>query len=236
MAALPKVVAATLALVAATDVFLLYGAHAADPVTPDEAVARYRAAPGGDATGGPPPGVYLYDTAGFAAVDALGVRRDYPAVSTRIVRARPGCGWREEVALFAEHVETYDTCAGRPAGFGTRLVYFAVPSETDLACAADGTCHDPDNDVSATLTTHRGGHGAAVVGGRTVRCVNVSLRTVLRGSTAGGAVRDLCVEPATGLVLTERRSVGLVARSRFVGRVTYTEHATFTLRSLEPLR
>jgi hypothetical protein len=232
MAALPRLVGAALALVLGTDGFLVYGALVAHAVTPEEAVARYRRAPGPPVVAGPPPGVYTYDTTGYAHVDALGVRRTYPRVSSRIVRGH-GCGWREEVPLFTEHVETYDHCPGAEAGFGTRLTYFFVPAVTALRCA-DGRCVDEEHDVSADLTVAREGAGSAVVGGAAVACERVTVTTVLRGSNTGGAVRRLCLDPR-GLVLTEERSVGIVARSAFVGQVVYTERATFTLRSLEPL-
>ena len=160
------------------------------------------------------------------------MRRTYPGVSARIVRAH-GCGWREEVPLFDEHVETYDHCPSGEAGFGTRLTYFFVLSVTSLRCAG-GSCSDPAHDVAAALTVRPDGSGTAVVGGAVLPCERLTVTTVLRGSNTGGAVRRLCVA-ASGLVLTEERSVGIVADSAFVGQVTYTEQATFTLRSLEPL-
>lgn len=233
MAALPRLLAGALTLVLATDAFLVYGALVAHAVSPEDALSRFRSSPGPAAVYGPDSGVYLYDTTGFARVDSLGVRRDYPRVSARIARGHGGC-WREEVPLFAEHVETYDHCPGLvEAGFGTRLTYFFVPAETDLRCVA-GRCVDEANDVTADLTVTRDGVWSVVVGGAAVACERVTVTTVLRGSNTGGAVRRLCVG-SNGLVLHEERSVGIVVRSAFVGRVTYTERATFTLRSLEPL-
>lgn len=232
MAALPRLVATGLALVLATDAFLVYGARVTHPVSAREALARYRARPGPPVTGGPRPGVYLYDTEGHADVDRLGVRRRYPRISARIVRGH-GCGWREEVALFDEHVETYDHCGRSETGFGTRLTYFLVPSVTDLACDS-GRCADPAHDVVADLTVAEEGAGSVVVGGVATPCRRVTVTTVLRGSNVGGAVRRLCVAPS-GLVLREERSVGIAVRSAFIGAVDYTEAATFTLRSLEPL-
>lgn len=181
---------------------------------------------------GPAAGVYLYDTTGHSHVSSLGVRRAYPSVSARIVRGHE-CGWREEVPLFEEHVETYDHCGAEETGFGTRLTYFFVPSVTALRCVA-GACSDPANDVSATLTVTAQGDGEVVVGGTPVGCRRVTVTTVLDGSNKGGAVRRLCVD-AAGLVLYEERSVGIVVRSAFVGEVRYSEQATFVLRSLEAL-
>ena len=236
MAALPRVVATGLALVLATDAFLVYGARAADPVPLRDAVARFRSSP--SASPGPPEGVYLYDTTGYAHVDSFAITRTYPRVTTRVVRGH-GCGWREEVLVFDEHVETYDHCAafgaaGAPAGFGTRLTYFFVPSVTSLTCRGE-TCEDPAHGVSARLTVSDGGPGSVAVDGVGVPCRRTTYTTVLRGSNAGSAHRTVCLR-ADGLVLSEERSVGLVADSAFVGRVTYTEQATFTIRSLDAYR
>ena len=210
--------------VVATDAFLLYGALVAHPVSAADAVGMFRRAPGAAVTAGPAAGVYLYDTTGYAHVDTLGVRRDYPRVSARIVRGHD-CGWREEVRLFAEHVETYDHCDGTQRAFGTRLTYFFVPASTSLTC--DGpACRG--NGVAATVTTSAAGVDPAL------GCRRVTVTTVLRGSNVGGAVRRLCVAPS-GLVVTEERSVGVQVRSAFVGTVNYTEVATFRLRSPVPL-
>lgn len=217
-------VALGLALVLGTDAFLLYGSHVAHPVSAREAVSRFRSSPGPAVAGGPRAGVYLYDTEGYSRVSAFGVRRAYPRVSARIVRGH-GCGWREEVPLFAEHVETYDHCGGEQTGFGTRLSYFLVPSESSYACAA-AACRGPG--VTATLTVSAGGDDARL------GCRRVTLTTVLRGDVTGGAVRRLCVAPS-GLVVREERSVGVRVRSAFVGDVDYVERATFALRSAEPL-
>lgn len=226
-----RLVAALLAVVLGLDAFLVYGATVDHPVRLAEAVARFRAGPGGAAGDG----VYLYDTTGYERVDRLGIHRAYPRVSARILRHTGGCGAREEVVLFREHSETYMSCNGAPTGFGTRLTYFFVPSVTALSCDARGACRDAAHDVRATLTVADGGPGTALVGGVPLPCRRVVVTTVLTGSNAGGARRDLCVAPS-GLVLTERRSVGVVARSAFVGRVAYSEEATFTLRSTVPVR
>jgi hypothetical protein len=223
-----RVIAALLAVTLGLDAFVVYGATVDHPVGVVEAVRRFRAAP--SATGG----VYFYDTVGYERVDRLGIRRDYPRVSARIVR-RDGCAVREEVVLLREHTETYTSCNGVRTGFGTRLTYFFVPSVTDLTCDAGGACRDERHDVTASLDVTDEGAGNAVVGGVTLPCRRVTVTTLLSGSNAGGARRELCVD-ADGLVLTERRSVGVVARSAFVGRVVYAEEATFTLRSTVPLR
>jgi hypothetical protein len=226
-----RLLAVLLAAVLGLDAFVVYGATVTHPVGLTEAVARFRAAPGD----GPVDGVYLYDTTGYERVDRLGIKRDYPRVSARIVRHGGGCGAREEIVLFREHTETYTSCDGALTGFGTRLTYFFVPSVTALSCDPRGACRDAAHDVRATVDVAPGGRGAATVGGVALPCRRLVVTTVLTGANAGGARRDLCVADS-GLVLTERRSVGVVARSAFVGRVAYTEEATFTLRSTVPVR
>ena len=258
-----RLLAACWTLVLGLGVFLVAGARAANPVTRSDAVVRYANAPGfaglpgwnRPLTGGrPAPGVYLYATTGFARIDRLGVRRDYPATTARIVRLGPGCQWREQVAIFNEHLETYSACAQRgdqiDTGFGTRLTYFFVPGVTDLVCEPGGTrtatgrtagaavtfrCADEDHDVVATGTATFRGVSAVTVEGRATPCRRVTIVTVLSGTTTGAASRELCTTPDTGLVLSETRTVGVGVRSRFVGRVAYTEQATFTLQSLTPL-
>lgn len=232
MAVSPRLVGAGLALVLATDAFLVYGARVAHPVSSADAVARFRSSPGPADVAGPPRGVYLYDTTGYSRVSSLGVRRAYPEVTARIVRGH-ACGWREEVPIFDEHVETYDHCGATDTGFGTRLTYFFVPAVTSFTCQV-GSCADDEHDVTATMTTAIDRSGSATVGGVPQFCERRTITTLLRGSNTGAAIRRLCVAPS-GLVLSEERSVSVVVRSAFVGRVRYTEEATFRLRSLDPL-
>lgn len=248
----PRLVAAGLALVLAGDAFLLWGDRVS-VVTPSAAVRAFRA--GDPATAAPPlpaPGVYVYDTTGFERVNRLSIRRDYPRESVRVVRHGFGCAWREEVRLFEQHTETYDVCTdgadARDTGFGTRLSYYYVDSAMALTCGTGGTRTGRSlsvgesrtyactgEGVSAQVTVTYEGEGTAVVDEAEVPCRWVVVVTVLSGSNVGGARRALCTDERTGLVLTEERSVGVVVRSRYVGRVTYSEQATFRLRSLVPL-
>ena len=248
----PRVLAGAVAVVLLANVFLLVGDRAS-VVTPDAALEEYR--DGDPVAGGPPRpagGVYLYDTTGHERVNRLSIRREYPAVSVRIVRLGLGCDWREEVALFEQHSETYDVCTeaddARDTGFGTRLAYYGVDARTSLTCGNGGTrtgggmspgeteTYRCEGDgVRAEVTVTYEGEGTAVVEEVELPCRRVVVTTVLTGSNVGGARRALCTDPRTGLVLTEERSVGVVVRSAFVGRVTYAEQATFRLRSLVPL-
>lgn len=190
----------------------------------------------------PAAGVYVYDTTGYERVDRLSIRRAYPHVSTRTIRA-DGCGYRETVTVFREHVEDYHVCADglRDVRLATRLSYYLVSSSMTLACdrggsrvsAASYECRG--DGTTATVTVAYEGEGTVDVEEVPVTCARVVVTTVLRGDNAGGARRALCVEPRSGLILTEDRSVGVTTRSAFVGRVTYTERATFRIRSLVPL-
>ncbi len=81
MAALPRLVGAALALVLGTDAFLVYGALVAHAVTPEDAVARYRRAPGPPVVAGPPPGVYTDDTRGYVRRTPSESTCAYPVVS-----------------------------------------------------------------------------------------------------------------------------------------------------------
>ena len=249
----PRFVASALAVVLLGDAFLLWGDRAR-PVTPESALEAFRArGPVASAPPLPAAGVYVYDTTGFERVNRLSIRRSYPAASVRVVRPTgAGCAWREEVRLFEEHAETYDVCTdgndARDTAFGTRLSYYYVDSAMSLDCGTGSTrtgrgfavgesrtyaCRGVG--VSAEVTVTYEGEGTAVVDDLEVPCRRVVVVTALAGATTGGARRALCTDERTGLVLTEERSVGVVTRSAFVGRVTYSERATFRLRSLVPL-
>jgi hypothetical protein len=240
-------------LVLLANAFLLFGDRAR-PVSVEAAVADFSHGEHMTAPPLPAAGVYVYDTTGSERVDRLSIHRAYPPVTTRTVRASGGaCGYREDVTVFREHVEVYEVCHEgadvRDVSFETRLTYYFVTTRTVLRCGRGGTriaagmspgettSYECSGDgVTATVTVTYGGPGITTVDGLDTPCRAVTLVTVLRGSTTGGARRALCVDERTGLVLTEERSVGVVTRDRFVGRVAYSEQATFRLRSLVPER
>lgn len=246
-------VVAGLVLVLLADAFLLWGDRAR-PVSVADAVEAFASGEHFTAPPLPASGVYVYDTTGFERVDRLSIRREYPAVTTRTVRAHgASCGYREEVTIFREHVELYDVCHRGTevdeTGFATRLTFYFVRSSMDLTCGLGATRVAPGlaegesrangcegRGVRATVTATFEGTASVVLDDVEVPCRRVTLVTVLRGSTTGGARRALCTDPRTGLVLTEERSVAVSLRDRFVGRVTYTERATFRIRSLVPER
>lgn len=242
--------AAGVVLLLLANAFLLWGDRAR-PVGVSEAVGDFRHGEHATAPPLPAAGVYVYETTGHERVNRLGIRRAYPAVTTRTVRAF-SCGYEERVRIFREHTETYTVCPEgtdvRDTAFGTALSYYFVTSRASLDCGRGGTrvgaglvpgttatYECSGEGVSATVNvTYHGPHVVAVEGSY-VPCRRVTVTTLLRGSTAGGANRALCTDERTGLVLAEKRSVGIVTRDRFVGRVTYTEEAEFRIRSLVPL-
>ena len=59
---------------------------------------------------------------------------------------------------------------------------------------------------------------------------------MVTGATKGTAVVDDWFHPQTGLVLKERRAIGLRVGSPFVGSVGYIDTSEFTLLSLDPRR
>jgi hypothetical protein len=239
-------------LVAAADVFLLWGRGLATPVGPERAAASFlAAAPGGELPGPrPPAGVYRYRTSGWERVDRFGVERAYPAETTRVISWRGGCRWRETVPIFTQHVETYDFCAtGDDAddfAYATRLTYFLVPGAQRFACAPVGrrllTGRPPGSarswrcvegtSVSANTTVYVGPETVRTPAGP-VPTRHLRLVTALSGRSSGGAVRDLWLD-GDGLVVKEERQVSLKVRSGFVGRLTYDERASFLLSGRPP--
>ncbi len=250
-------------LAAALGLFVVHGARTAHPVSVAAATRRYAEDPAyagrGDFDGRPvgerpAPGVYRYATTGSSRIDRLGVVREYPAITVRVVRHGPGCEWSETVPILREHTETYTACSTGgdqlDTGFGTRLVYFSVPSSSDAACSSYGTrtggarepdavvrfsCTDRDHGMHAEGTTTFIGPDSVVVGGVATSCRRIRIVTVMQGATEGAAVREICADPVTGLVLSETRSVGLSVVSAFVGRVRYAESAEFRLLSTQPV-
>jgi len=244
--------------------FVVYGARATHPVGVDDALRRYAERPTYAGRSGvdsrpigvrPAAGVYLYATVGSARVDLLGIDRRYPATTSRIIRHGPGCQWEEEVPILLEHVEAYSACAADgdqlDTGYSTRLTYFFVVGVSDAACAPTGTrtgyalgqgtsrafrCLDASRGVRTDGTATFLGDDTVDVAGHATACRRVRIVTVMSGTTNGAAVRELCSDATSGLLLHETRTVGLTVESAFVGLVRYVESAEFVLRSTTPQR
>ena len=220
-------------------------------VDPDEALARFRAAGPSAAVpvpGLPTPGVYRYRTSGGERISFLEYRRDYSGVTTRIVTRR-GCGVREEHWFLVQHLEYYDRCGEALPAYGTDIAYWWTHGTQDFRCQPGGSfdmagrargervtwqCGDEDTQA-AQVTEHIGDEDLAI-DGRPVRARHTRWTTTFSGATTGVATVDDWFDPATGLVLRERRAIGLRVGSPFVGRLDYVDQSEFTLLSLEPLR
>ena len=247
--------ALVLLVVVGAPAFLLGGRLWVGDVDLDEALAKFRAA-GREATaagpvgpGLPEPGVYRYRTTGGERISFLNYRRDYSPTTMRIV-TRHGCGVREQQWFVVQHVEYYDRCpGGELAAYGTDIAYWWTHGTQDFRCAAGGsfdmtgyrdgdrvrwTCRDED--TRAAQTTERVGMEEVVVDGQPIQAGHTRWTTVFTGATKGTAVVDDWFQPETGLVLKERRAIGLRVGSPFVGSVGYVDTSEFTLLSLNPVR
>jgi hypothetical protein len=231
--------------------FLWGGRYWVGHVTPEEAVARFRAA-GPEAAeaveGLPTPGVYRYRTTGGERISFLSYERDYSDVTTRIV-TRHGCGVREEQWFLVQHLEYYDRCGDALPGYGTDIAYWWTHGTQDFECHPGGSfamagrapgdkvaweCRDED--TLAAQTTEYVGDEAVTVDGRVINARHTRWVTMFSGATQGTATVDDWFDPTTGLVLRERRIIGLQVGSPFVGRIDYIDQSEFTLLSLTPDR
>ena len=231
--------------------FLIGGRYWVGRVDLDDAVARFRAAGPGAAqpapAGLPRPGVYQYGTTGGERISFLDYHRSYSSTTMRIV-TRHGCGVREQQWFLIQHVEYYDRCPGGAlVSYGTDIAYWWTHGTQAFRCDAGGSfdmagrapgdratwsCHDED--TRAAQVTEYVGDEDVVVGGQPVRARHTRWTTTFTGATKGTAVVDDWFEPATGLVLRERREIGLRVGSPFVGHVGYTDHSEFTVVALDP--
>ena len=230
--------------------FLLGGRWWVHPVDPDRALARFRAA-GPEAAavvdGLPVPGVYRYRTTGGERVSFLDYRRDYSPVTTRIV-TRHGCGVRETQLFLVQHVEYYDRCGERLVSYGTDIAYWWTHGTQDFTC--DGGSFDAsgmrpgdrvewqcgDEDTDAAQVTEYVGDEEIEIDGRVVTARHTRWTTVFSKATRGTAVVDDWFDPRTGLVLMERRNIGLRVGSPFVGDLSYIDVSDYLLLSTEPAR
>lgn len=231
--------------------FLIGGLYWEGDVTLDEAVAMFRAA-GADAAvavpGLPEPGVYEYRTTGGEFVSFLDYRREYSSTTMRIV-TRHGCGVREEQWFLVQHLEYYDRCGSELPSYGTDIAYWWTHGTQDFRCRPGGsfdmagrspgdrvewTCSDED--TRADQVTEYLGDEDVVVGGQAVRARHTRWITTFSGATVGTATVDDWFHPETGLVLREKRVIGLKVGSPFVGELGYLDDSDFTVVSLRPAR
>ncbi len=230
--------------------FLVGGRWWVHPVGLDEAVVRFRAA-GPEAAvpveGLPVPGVYRYRTTGGERVSFLDYKRDYSPVTMRIVTRR-GCGVRETQLFLVQHVEYYDRCGERLVAYGTDIAYWWTHGTQDFRCdggSFDGAGMRPgdrvewdcaDEDTTAHQITEYVGDEEVEVDGRRVPARHTRWTTIFSRATEGTAVVDDWFDPRTGLVLVERRNIGLRVGSPFVGELAYIDVSDYVLLSTDPER
>lgn len=245
-----RLVALAVTVAVGAPAFLFGGRYWVHPVGLDDAVARFRAA-GADAAapveGLPVPGVYRYRTTGGERVSFLDYQRDYSPVTMRIVTRR-GCGVRETQLFLVQHVEYYDRCDGRLVTYGTDIAYWWTHGTQDFRCdggSFDGSAMRPgdrvewtcaDEDTRAAQVTEYVGDEEVEIDGRRVPARHTRWTTVFSDATEGTAVVDDWFDPRTGLVLVERRNIGLRVGSPFVGDLAYIDVSEYVLLSTEPER
>ena len=245
--------AAVLAVVIGAPAFIIGGKYWVSDVDLDRAVARFREAgplAARSEPGLPEPGVYQYRTTGGERISFLNYRRDYSSTTMRIV-TRHGCGVREEQWFLVQHMEYYDRCGEQLVSYGTDIAYWWTHGTQDFVCTAGGTLDMAgpgrrpgdrvewtcaDEDTKAAQVTEYLGDEDVVVDGRAVRARHTRWVTTFSGATVGVATVEDWFDPANGLVLKEKRSIGLRVGSPFVGRLDYIDQSEFTLLSYTPAR
>ncbi len=248
-----RLVALAVLVVVGAPAFLIGGRYWVGHVGLDDAVARFRAAGPAAArpaaAGLPAPGVYQYRTTGGERISFLDYHRAYSSTTMRIVTGH-GCGVREQQWFLIQHVEYYDRCPdGSLASYGTDIAYWWTHGTQDFRCDAGGSFdmvgHAPgdrvrwlcrDEDTRAEQVTEYVGDEDVTVAGQTLRARHTRWVTTFSGATKGTATVDDWFHPGAGLVLRERREIGLRVGSPFVGQVGYTDHSEFTVLSVEPVR
>jgi hypothetical protein len=245
-------VALVLLVLVGAPAFILGGKLWVGDVDLDEALARFRAAGPAAATpvpGLPTPGVYRYRTTGGEHISFLDYQRDYSRTTMRVV-TRHGCGVRERQWFVVQHLEYYDRCPdGTLSAYGTDIAYWWTHGTQDFRCPPGGsldmagrhpgdtvTWDCRDEDTRAAQTPEYVGDEEVIVDGRPMQARHTRWTTLFSGATRGTAVVDDWFDPSNGLVLRERRNIGLRVGSPFVGTVAYIDTSEFTLVSLTPAR
>ncbi len=225
----------------------------AETATIRDAVDTFRSRPGAPGRGSSPlaPGVYVYTTAGFEEIDALGgARHDYPARTTITVTVA-GCGLKLRWVALQERDTTWERCA-TPRGDVLRSAFethrfFGTTEHTDYVCGT--TLERPKGDKPGTSwallckaagRTERG-TGRVVaretlsVGSARIATVHVRWRATLSGKTTGTTDRDAWLARANGLpvrmTMASETTTGSV-----VGDVHYRESVELELTSTTPRR
>ncbi len=195
----------------------------------------------------PAPGVYQYRTTGGEWVSLFDTYRAYSPTTMRIV-TRVGCGVREEQFFVTQHLEYYDRCGDKLTTYGTDIAYWWTHGTQDFQC--EGGSFDmagmrpgdrvewdcADEDTRAHQITEYIGDETVEIEGVARPARHVRWTTLFSGATVGGAAVEDWFDAATGLVLREKRDIGLQVGSQFVGRLSYTDVSEYTLISMTPDR
>ncbi|MGH9222585.1 MAG: hypothetical protein ACRD2W_02010, partial [Acidimicrobiales bacterium] len=252
-AAKRRVWAVVLLVVIGAPAFVIGGKYWVGDMDLAEAVARFRMAGPAAAQpvpGLPEPGVYRYRTSGGEHISFLDYHRNYSDTTMRIV-TRHACGVREEQWFLVQHVEYYDRCGEALVSYGTDIAYWWTHGTQDFGCSAgntfdmggpgrrpgdrvEWTC--ADEDTRADQVTEYLGDVDVVFDGQPIRARHARWVTTFSGATVGVATVEDWFHPANGLVLREKRTIGLRVGSPFVGRLDYIDQSEFTLLSLTPAR
>jgi hypothetical protein len=208
------------------------------------------------ASGAVPPfpdeGVYVYDTTGYEAIDALGgSRHDYPRETT-IVFQRSGCGvtetWqpledRRDVRQLCpapgrHRLETYDSSRSFFGRSDSRRLSCEDSASAFVAAAEPGDVfefHCVDGTTDAANRVEILGIETVAVGGRTVEAIRSRAVTDVTGDSQARSTIESWLHRQTGLTL--KRVATLDGRSPGPGGdVGYHEEYTLVLRSLDPRR
>ena len=187
--------------------------------------------------------IYVYDTTGYEAVDALsGARHEYPAQTYLTITEGP-CGPIARWDALEERWVEWEHCGPHRAITATHGYHewFGVPDLEDEVCPEpmplipNGTvvvaCVTGDTTETYTITLI--GREPIAIGGSDVSADHVRIDSVLSGGSTGSSQVDLWVLADSVIVVKTVVERHTTTPSR-VGDVHYDELYTLVLASLEP--
>jgi hypothetical protein len=225
----------------------------AEPATIEDAVASFRTETEASVDGRSAvvDGVYVYDTDGSEATDALtGVTHTYPRRST-VTLTSTGCGVRMRWDVLRGRSTEWTLCVGDDGWTletqDERHTFFGRTERTTYAC--DDTSFRPLGDrpgarfrisCGTGSADERGtgrvvGRGAVRVGAERIGTVHVRKTTTFKGDIRGHATYDFWIARQTG-VPVRIAMVSATTNDSAVGDVHYDERVTLVLRSSRPRR
>jgi hypothetical protein len=199
----------------------------------------------------PAPGVYVYDTAGFERVSALGgAQHDYPKQSTMTVTDND-CGITVRWSPLEQRFEQWRMCgqgtAIKIASVISHHEFFGQTEERTYQCGetfvrlpsdapgttASGTCRAPSD--TARTTTTAVGLTHIVVGGVSVDAIQAHFEHEVSGNTTGTQRGDVWVRPSDGLILRYLTVIDADTNS-VIGPTHFHEEIALNLAELAPRR